>query len=200
MDVYHDDDRCVQRHDEESAIDDGTPQIDDRDDFASVFRDLYEPLVRYARGVTAATASAEDVVQAVFTTLWEDRETIVVQRSLKALLYTMVRNRALNANRNENNKAATTRPQDIDAQETVTVGADEQLAAKNLRRRLSEWIDDLPPRRREAFVLSRYHGLSHEEIARVMDVSKRTADTHVMHALQDLRRHLDELRNEDDLP
>lgn len=198
--MYYDDDRCVQRHGEESAIGDGISQIDGRDDFSAVFRDLYEPLVRYARGVTAATGSAEDVVQAVFTKLWEERETIVVERSLKALLYTMVRNRALNANRNEKNKAASARPQDIDDQETAKVGADEHLAAKNLRRRLSEWIDDLPPRRREAFVLSRYHGLSHKEIANVMDVSKRTADTHVMHALQDLRRHLDEFRNEDALP
>lgn len=176
-------------------------QIETQEDFSAVFRDLYAPLVRYARGLTSGGVLARDAVQEVFTTLWEDRSEIVVRKSLEALLYTMVRNRVLNANRNKKNRAENASPQDIEDQKgQAATGADETVAARQLRQRLSAWIDDLPPRRREAFVLSRYHGLSHEEIAQVMDVAKRTASTHVMHALQDLRRQLDALRNEDDLP
>ncbi|MCS3940290.1 RNA polymerase sigma-70 factor (ECF subfamily) [Salinibacter ruber] len=176
-------------------------QVQTREDFSAVFRDLYAPLVRYARGLSSDGVSARDAVQEVFTSLWEDRSEIVVRSSLEALLYTMVRNRVLNANRNRKNRAENASPRDIEDQKGLgTTSADESVTAKHLRQRLSAWIDDLPPRRREAFILSRYHGLSHEEIAQVMDVSRRTASTHVMHALQDLRRQLDALRNEDDLP
>ncbi|MFB6248891.1 MAG: sigma-70 family RNA polymerase sigma factor [Salinibacter sp.] len=134
-------------------------QIKTSGDFSAVFRSLYEPLVRYARGLTSKDVSARDVVQEVFTTLWEDRSGIVVESSLEALLYTMVRNRVLNANRNERNRAESVSPQDMGNQEIAGRGADETLSAKHLRRCLSAWIDDLPPRRREAFVLSRHHGL-----------------------------------------
>lgn len=190
----------MQSSDEESAGADREPRIGDPEDFTAIFRELHAPLVRYARGITGETPSAEDVVQEVFAKLWEDRDTYTVNTSLKALLYTMVRNRALNANRKQKNAATSARPQDIDDRPKREEGADEALAAKNLRQRLSEWIEDLPPRRKEAFVLSRYHGLSHEEIAKIMDISKRTADTHVVHALRDLRRRLDELRNEENSP
>ncbi|MDX1531391.1 MAG: sigma factor-like helix-turn-helix DNA-binding protein, partial [Rhodothermales bacterium] len=44
-----------------------------------------------------------------------------------------------------------------------------------------------------AFTLSRFHGLSHAEIAEVMGLSVRTVDTHIVHALRDLRLRLDAL-------
>lgn len=190
----------MQESDEESQDAGWEPRIDDPEDFTEVFREFYAPLVRYARGITEEVVSAEDVVQEVFTKLWEDRQTITVETSLKALLYTMVRNRALNANRKKKNAAQNTRPRDMDDRQKGEPGADEKLSTENLRHRLSKWIEDLPPRRKEAFVLSRYHGLSHDEIAGIMDVSKRTVDTHIVHALQDLRRRLDNLKNDDDSP
>ena len=56
--------------------------------------------------------------------------------------------------------------------------------------RIHQWISDLPPRRREAFQLSRYEGLSHEEIAQVMNLTSRTVSNHIMLALVYLRKRL----------
>lgn len=187
----------VEESDEESHDADWEPRIDDQEDFAEVFREFYAPLVRYARGITKQRVSAEDVVQEVFAKLWEDRQTITVKTSLKGLLYTMVRNRALNANRKKKNAAGNTPPQDIDDRQGGEPGADQKLSTKNLRKRLSEWIEKLSPRRKEAFVLSRYHGLSHSEIASIMDISKRTVDKHIELALRELRRRFDTLKDED---
>ena len=52
------------------------------------------------------------------------------------------------------------------------------------------WIDELPPRRREAFRLSRFDGLSHDEIARVMALTPKTVNNHIVLALQTLRERL----------
>jgi RNA polymerase sigma-70 factor (ECF subfamily) len=52
---------------------------------------------------------------------------------------------------------------------------------------LKEWIKELPDRRREAFVLSRFEGLDHEEIADVMDISSNTVNNHIVAALDYLK-------------
>lgn len=187
----------MQESAEESQEAEWGPRIDDAEDFTEVFREFHAPLVRYARGIVGEDASAEDVVQEVFAKLWEDRQTITVEASLQGLLYTMVRNRALNANRKKKNTAENTPPQDIDERQQGEPRADEELSTENLRERLSDWIEGLSPRRKEAFVLSRYHGLSHSEIASIMGISKRTVDKHIELALRELRRRLDTLKDED---
>lgn len=157
--------------------------------FSDLFRRMHTPLLRYARRIVGEDA-AYDVLQDVFLKLWETRDTLTVTASLKALLYTMTRNRALNLRR----QAARL---DADAPvEAPAAPAPTALDAADLKRHLHRWIEQLPERRAEAFVLSRYHGLTHHEIAGIMGVSKRTVDTHILLALRHLRERLDALENQ----
>ena len=168
----------------------------DRAAFAEVFQHLHTPLVRYARRITGDEATAYDVLQDVFMKLWEDRQSLTVKVSLKAMLYTMVRNRALNSLRRNKWIATDIAVEDVpDLQEVAPTG-DDILTATDLGQHLQTWIDKLPERRAEAFVLSRQHGLKHSEIASIMKVSERTVDTHILLALKDLRRRLDALESE----
>ena len=185
------------------APDDRPPEaalpLADRNDFADVFRRFYAPLVRYACRLTGDTASAGDVLQDVFLKLWEDRDKLTVEVSVRALLYTMVRNRALNQNRRKRWIATGVAVADLQVIDYAP-GSEETLATDELQRHLYRWIGELPPRRAEAFTLSRYHGLRHSEIAAIMDVSERTVDTHILLALRELRRRLDALQNEEPQP
>lgn len=176
------------------------PRIRGREEFADVFRTYHVPLVRYARGITEDLATAEDVVQDVFTKLWQDRKELTVEVSLKGLLYTMVRNRALNANRDRQKVARDVNLEDMDERHRSEPATDEVLSAEHLQERIRDWVDDLAPRRKEAFLLSRYHGFTHKEIASIMGVAKRTVDTHILLALKELRERLDELSNENPSP
>ncbi len=163
---------------------------------AETYRTHQDRLVRYARSLTGDTASAYDVVQDVFVKLWEQRDALTVEVSLQALLYTMTRNRALNLNRRRARVDAGAAVDDLDGSALGgdgTPAPDAALHAAELGRHLRRWIDALPPRRREAFRLSRFHELSHAEIATVMGLSVRTVDTHIVHALRDLRLRLDAL-------
>ncbi|MGI9173811.1 MAG: RNA polymerase sigma-70 factor, partial [Rhodothermales bacterium] len=168
----------------------------DRDGFADVFRRFYPPLVRYACRITGDAAAAGDVLQDVFLKLWEDRDKLTVEVSVRALLYTMVRNRALNQHRRKRWIANGVAVTDLQVEDPAP-GSEETLSADELQRHLYGWIGELPPRRAEAFTLSRYHGLRHSEIAAIMDVSERTVDTHILLALRELRQRLDALQNED---
>lgn len=59
---------------------------------------------------------------------------------------------------------------------------------------LIKWIDNLPERQQEAFKLSRFEGLSHDEIADIMDVSPRTVNNHIVAALKSLQEKSSEFQ------
>ncbi len=162
----------------------------------SAFRALYETmngdLLRFAWRYTLDQETARDVVQDVFTKVWQVRETLDDSRSLRAFLYTMVRNRALNERRTgrEEERAATVSPE---WEPEGGIDLEEETELEMLETRVRSWIDQLPDRRREAFVLSRYHGMTHEEIAALMGLTPRTVNTHIVLALKDLRSKLESL-------
>lgn len=171
-------------------------RVESREVFDAIFQRFYAPLARYAHRITGDTASAADVIQDVFLKLWQERRRLAVKTSLQAMLYTMVRNRALKAIRRRKWIAT-----DITAEEALEDAGyesdyDTTIDAEAVQRQLFEWIRELPDRRREAFMLSRYHGLRHNEIADIMGLSQRTVDTHILLALRTLRRRLDEWQKE----
>lgn len=163
----------------------------DRDAFAEVFRQLSSALVRYARSITCDEALAYDVLQDVFLKFWENRESLTPHTSLKAMLYTMVRNRSLNAIRERERRSPANHAASL-TERAISDSGEPPLSVKDLDSHIQSWIDELPKRRAEAFRLSRFAGLSHQEIGRVMEVSERTVGTHILLALRFLRVRLDE--------
>lgn len=164
--------------------------------FDELFRSFYPVLVRFAmRYVTNRTIS-KDIVQDCFVTLWQTRQRIDPSRSLKSYLYMMVRNRALNAIRDSSGV-------DIDHdlasdQQRVQTPAEYEADdnESTLERKMRMWIDQLPDRQKEAFCLSRFDGLDHDEIAEVMSVSPKTVNNHIVAALSTLRNRYEQYEND----
>lgn len=177
-----------------SPSDSNRLDLTDRDQFAAVVREYHRPLAHYALRLTQSAPVASDVVQDVFLRLWERRERIEAGPSFRSLLFTMVRNRALNARRKRQPFEGTDLADVLPEAPHPDPGADEDLDARDLSRHVERWIGALPPRRAEAFRLSREGGLSHAEIAEVMGLSVRTVETHVFQALKTLRAHYDALQ------
>lgn len=164
----------------------------DRAAYARVFEALYDPLFRYVCSITKEAASARDVTQDVFIRLWEVRDSLDPSQSLEAYLYRMARNRAYNHERRLQTR--TEKEDAVREQSTAQPAAPEQpdilTDAQRLEDRLQHWIDQLPDRQREALILSRYEGLSHDTIAEVMEISSRTVNNHIVRALKRLRKRI----------
>lgn len=153
--------------------------------FEAVFRATHGALVRYATTYTRDAVAAHDLVQDAFVRIWERRTTLDPNRSLKALLYRTVRNLALNRVRDRQTRRDLLTDYDPDVYREPT--PDAHAEGRELRRHLDAWIAELPERQREALTLSRFDGLSHDEIADVMEVSPRTVNNHLVKALKYLR-------------
>lgn len=158
----------------------------DRRTFDALFRTMYPQLVKFAASYTKEKSSACDIVQDSFLSLWQNRKSIDPGQSLKAYLYRIVRNRSLNYLRNHSSEISQSEiiveeelqpPEQVDSRENVN----------ELSEKFGEWIELLPERQQEAFELSRFDGLSHDEIASVMDVSPKTVNNHIVAALKQLR-------------
>ncbi len=157
--------------------------------FESFYRESYAGLVKFASTFVRDTAVAQDVVQESFARLWQRRSTLGPTESMRAYLYKSVRNRALNAVRDQNLRSVRQSEYAVDTGQTVVAATDE-VDAKQLNERLQAWIEMLPTRQREALLLSRFEGLSHAEIADVMGVSPRTVNNHLVGALKFIRNKI----------
>jgi RNA polymerase sigma-70 factor (ECF subfamily) len=157
--------------------------------FEGLFRLLRDDLLRYVQSIVRGGPEAHDLVQDVFVSLWGLRETLDPSQPIKAYLYRMARNRAYRHLRDERSHA---QKHDLIRQRldgaAGAPGLDAVLDADLLGARLQTWIQELPERQREVLVLSRYHELSHREIAAVMGISPRTVNNHLMRALEHLQR------------
>ncbi len=157
--------------------------------FEELFRLTRDELLRYVHAVVRDGPAAHDLVQDVFVALWGLRESLDPEQPLKAFLYRMARNRAYRYLRDERahaEKHVWLQRREA-ARQTESVRPDAEMDADLLAGRLQAWIDELPERQREALVLSRFHELSHRDIAAVMGISPNTVNNHIMRALEHLQ-------------
>lgn len=168
----------------------------DRQAFDDLFRLMYPGLVRYAVLYLKDKQIACDVAQDTFIKLWKQRTNIDPNKSLKSLLYRMVKNRCLNLLRDHEKLIVNS---DLLKNESSEPHPEEygeyQADGNGLSNLLREWIDSLPERQKEAFKLSRFEGLNHQEIADIMEISAKTVNNHIVAALHQLRAFYEDHQN-----
>lgn len=157
----------------------------DQEAFNSLFRSLYPQLVQFSSRYTQNKAAAADLTQEAFVVLWNKRQELDCELSVKAYLYRIVRNSSLNYIRDHISKTVGLEEVDESYFE-VRMNEDEEQSDLEVQL-LKNWIEQLPDRRREAFELSRFEGLNHDEIADVMDISPNTVNNHIVSALEYLK-------------
>ncbi len=160
--------------------------IRQKDHFDTFFRENYPALLNYAYRFLNDRSTAEDVLQECFINLWNIRNEIDRNGSLKAYTYKMVRNRALNYIR-DNQKETPTESFSDDKVDSLNQENENETGTLKKMHLLKNWIKTLPVRQREAFELSRFEGLDHDEISEVMKISPRTVNNHIVEALNTLR-------------
>lgn len=144
----------------------------------------WKPLLSFAFRMTRCEDTAEDVVQRAFIRFWERRESWRPGSDPKLILYTVVRNLALN--QLDSDHARVRRGADRRIAPPSVATPAQILEERELIRALERAVDTLPPRRREALVLARFHHMSHAEIAEVMGLAPRTVTNHITSALAEL--------------
>jgi len=145
---------------------------------------LWAPLVGYARRILPEGLDPQDVVQEAFVRLWIRRAQLREDGSLKALLYTTVRNACLDEIRTSRRRQ---RLQASEHRPSPPRTPYEDVHGAELQRLAAAAIAKLPEKRQEVFRLVREEGLSYRETAGVLGLSEQTVANHMSLALGDLR-------------
>lgn len=161
----------------------------DKTAFEIIFRHYYPGLVIYSSNFTRGREQAEEIVQDFFLRLWEKRFDIDSNRSLKSYSFQSIKNRSLNFLRDQKVKDEYIKELLQLSRENIIFNEDLYLASE-LQKKIEASMGKLPDKCREVFTMSRFKGMSNEEISSNLNISKRTVETHISKAIKILKIEL----------
>lgn len=156
--------------------------------FRLLFDKYYKPLVVFANRLLSDPDLSRSVVQDVFVMLYDKREDLNIHTNLRSHLFQTVRNRCLNIIKHDKMKRE--HHQRIFDSSSETEEPQQTLEYAELEKCIDVAVNDLPDQCRKIFKMSRYEGVTNQEIAEQLNISKRTVETQISKALKRIREEL----------
>lgn len=153
--------------------------------------DRYGGLVwSLARRFSPSPTDAEDAVQEIFLAVWKNAARFDPTKSSEPTFINMIaRRRLIDLHRHKQRRPeATSNELEPD---TMVDGRSGEIESRAEIQLASKAINDLRSVERDAILLSTYHGLSHSEISKNMDLPLGTVKTYIRRGLNRVRQQLD---------
>lgn len=154
-----------------------------------VLFDRYGPKIhRFSMGYLKSAQEAEEIVQEVFLKIWKVREELKSDKSLDSYVFTIAKNAILNTIRKSKNEQLYLDYAKLHPGKNILL--DEELDFKELERAYKQSIEQLSPKRKTIFLLSREKNLSNAEIAQQLGISIKTVENQMTSALAQIKKEL----------
>ena len=163
----------------------GALRAGDRTAFKSFFERHHADLLRYLRFRNVPDEHADDLVQQAFVAIWERRDSLREDGSVRALLYRIAYSRALNHFRDTERFERPAAQGDEYASDSAD--PERSAEARLIRDRIGVAVSGLPERRRAVFELCVLEGFSYREAAETLEISVKTIENQMAHALKTVR-------------
>jgi RNA polymerase sigma-70 factor (ECF subfamily) len=155
--------------------------------FNTLFREYGNRLYRFAYGYLKSESEAEELVQEVFTIIWEKRAALKEELSFRSYLFTISFNMIMKHFRT---KAQLSAYLQSGLKEETDFQTIHDISYNSLFQYITELVNKLPEKRRLIFRKSRFEGKSIKEIAEELNISHKTVENQLTDALKYLRTHL----------
>ncbi|MBO0930154.1 RNA polymerase sigma-70 factor [Fibrella aquatilis] len=162
-------------------------QQGDRQAFAELYDRYWADLFQLAARKLASPELAEELVQDLFISLWQRRETLVITQVNRYLFS------ALKFSVIDHIRTQQVHERFVDHYLTITsptTEPEDALALQDLTRSIEQGLQTLPSTTQQVFRLSRFEHLTIPEIAARLGVSEKVVEYHLGNALRAMRRHL----------
>src|SRR5690606_32011333 len=123
---------------------------------------------------------AQDIVQNVFLRLWERRQNINIRESFQGLLYKSAYNEYIDDYRRKKSSKAIHEAY-RDALNYAIEDTNHQLVEDKISL-IKKEVEDLPPKCRQIFLLSKQEGLTNSEIATYLNISIKAVEGQISNA------------------
>ena len=148
-------------------------------------------LYAYAMSLSSDHDVASDIVQQVFISLFESKDRLDPQYSLKSFLYRSTYNLFVD-NYRKKKSMSILHEQYYHMLEQFVTNTDEEDFLKKVNI-LNDLIETLPLKTKEVFTLSKHNGLTNLEISEILDISVKTVEGHITRAFKLLRKMVSSL-------
>ena len=154
--------------------------------FDIIFISYYPKVKKYINGFIHDEVEAENISQDIFMRLWDNRSNAKNIMNLNSYLYMISRNESLKV------IAKSIKYKDISEVANIynPESTDNDTFYNELLDVIQHEIDKMPERQKQVFEMSRRDGMSNDEIAKTLNISKRTVEKHICNALTDLKKVL----------
>lgn len=156
--------------------------------FDAVFEKYSSRLFGFALKYLRSKEETEGLVQDVFLKIWENREKLKKDSSLKSYLFTISYHNICKFFRKKQLQGKL--KEDIGLVSDVSVDTEEQIDYDFTLEQIEHLIEQLPPKQKTIFLKSRKEGKSTREIAEEMHLASGTVDNHISAAIKFLRKHV----------
>lgn len=163
--------------------------------FRKFFDQQYAHLFELAFYYTENQALAEEVISDVFLKVWRQRKRLQDISNIQAYLFVAVKRQSLNSLRTT--KTLPLFVHDLEHQTIVESCTPENiLFGDDMLKAISQSIENLPKKCRMVYKLVKEEGLKYKEVALLLDISEKTVEMHIGHALKKIRQDLEFLQKE----
>lgn len=152
----------------------------------NAFRQLFDTysgkVYAFALKLTHSETLAEEIVQDIFLKVWLNRQALSTIIYFPSYLYSITKNHAFNVLKRLTLEANIKAAISLELTE-IQHETEGRIVFNEYQRILNEAIEKLPSQQRKVYTLCQLEGLTYEEAATLLNLSRLTVKTHMQHAL-----------------
>jgi len=159
--------------------------------FEIIYKSHYRRIFHFALQYLRNEEACSNIIQDVFSSLWDNKEKLTMETNLNAWLFTVTKNRCLkyirdlkSEQRHLGNLAMQRMSLIHDALNSLDTSP---MAFQEIEEIIQKTLDSLTPQCRRAFEMSRFEEKKYAEIADEMQIAQKTVETHISNALKIFR-------------
>jgi len=165
---------------------------DDKSAVDELFSYYYPRLYHFSRSILKIENDIDDILQEVFVKIWLNRQKIGNPETFNAYIFTITKNEVLNLIRS-NLKDHAFRDELFLHSVAEEYIPQNQVEFNEIKTLINQIVASLPEKRQQVFILSRTEGLSNKEIALQLNISEKTVEDHITHAIKYIKSSMQEM-------
>ena len=166
-------------------------QKDDRVAFYHIYERYRKRIYGFVLRYIKQNEDAEEIVQEVFVKVWESRNKIDAYSLFEAFLFTIAYNTTISLLRKRTNEKKYLEYLKSLQQPDIASDLIDEIHFNELIDQVQMLVNELTPRQKEVFQLSREDALTHDEIAKKLDISLNTVKKHMTNTLFYLKSQIE---------
>lgn len=157
--------------------------------FKALFDAYWDHIYTVAICLTKSVLLAEDMVQEIFLKIWLKREQLIAVEQFENYLFIVARNHIYNALKKEHLELRLRQPV-LEWFEGHRESPEQQLLFKESSQLIQQAIARLTPQQQTIYKMTREQGLSHDQVASMLNISSNTVRNHIVNSLKIMREYL----------